>query len=685
MEALEGDTAGCLLPCTASERETCQIVTKLVGWRTLLLGSKFEIREEFDAYCQLCIVIDPFLPQTVDYIDKRQLPPCSELLESLLTTHRCIGSLRVDLSDDESTSVPLLRTACRNKWIKTVSLTGMPASTANTISDLLPCLTQIEKLTLTSRELSLDAFLAPLCALLHATSSLKTLRLSVIVEETKTINTLFATLSRKPIIRELHFHTLELDCDPCLPELQQYLGSTTVLRALSVCTRKLSIQTAVLEGLLANRSVENFSLLTFIGNEGSGAMVSRIIRENSVIRKLIILCAEERQRGLHSVCAGWLLPLIENDTLEEVQFSLSMMPQKVWSALLHALPAKENLKTVCVNGRVTYSHFRWFYTEMKRSGSGGKVHFGYTHLTEDAEMLHYDAFLGADLSIAEGGEGRLAAALQLKNCRLIRSLDICIDSDHMKLSSALAEYLESTTGLRRLGLRVRNAVQLEADSQNPWWTMILKSLSRNKSVKVLSVGMCGMNVRDIQDLAESIKRNKYMTDVQFAEEEKADAVVFFRRLAEGIGDNYTLTEVRCSDHPGPDAHSDWLAVQETTWRNFGFVVRAGRVKRASRLDRYVTGALERVVRYPSLMDEVSRRSGINREQLEVLMRGRLKKTKSMDGFMRVTGVVKERVICHPASDGRMQLDELNEDCWYLVRRYLTADDVKHGTVKVDSV
>ncbi|KAH6921585.1 hypothetical protein HPB50_002479 [Hyalomma asiaticum] len=498
-----------------------------------------------------------------------------------------------------------------------------------------------------SRELSLDALLAPLSALLHASSSLKTLRLSVVVDETKTIDKLFVTLSRKPIIRELHFHALELDGDPCVPELQQYLGSTTVLKALSVCTGKLSIQTAVLEGLLANRSVENFSLLTFIGNEDSGALVSRIIKENSVIRNLTILSAEERQRGLHSVCAGWLLPLIENYTLEEVQLSLSMLHQKAWSALLHALPAKENLKMVCVNGRMTYSHFRWFYAEMKRSGSGGKVHFGYTHLTEDAELLHYEAFLGADLSIAEDGEGRLAAALQLKNCRLIRSLDISIESDHMRLSSALAEYLESTTGLRRLSLRVRSAVQPAADSQNRWWKVILKSLSRNKSVKVLSIGMCGMNVRDIQDLADSIKRN--------------------------------------NDHPGPDAHSDWLAVQETTWRNFGFVVRAGRVKRASRFDRYVTGALERVVRYPSLLDEVSRRSGINREQLEVLMRGRLKKTKSMDGFMRATGVVKERVICHPASDGRMQLDELNEDCWYLVRRYLTADDVKHGTVKVDSV
>ncbi|KAL3192593.1 hypothetical protein MRX96_059007 [Rhipicephalus microplus] len=57
------------------------------------------------------------------------------------------------------------------------------------------------------------------------------------------------------------------------------------------------------------------------------------------------------------------------------------------------------------------------------------------------------------------------------------------------------------------------------------------------------------------------------------------------------------------------------------------------------------------------------------------------RVRSMDGFMRAVGVVKERVICHPAEDGRMQLDDLNEDCWSHVRRYLVTDDVRRGAVQ----
>ncbi|KAL1443094.1 hypothetical protein MTO96_046120, partial [Rhipicephalus appendiculatus] len=100
---------------------------------------------------------------------------------------------------------------------------------------------------------------------------------------------------------------------------------------------------------------------------------------------------------------------------------------------------------------------------------------------------------------------------------------------------------------------------------------------------------------------------------------------------------------------------------------------------------YVTGALERVARCPCLLDDVARSAKLNRAELAVLVRDRLMQTKSMDGFMRLVGVVKERVVCHPADNGRMQLDDLNEDCWSLVRRYLATDDVKCDVAQVYSV
>ncbi|KAL1421589.1 hypothetical protein MTO96_023024 [Rhipicephalus appendiculatus] len=69
---------------------------------------------------------------------------------------------------------------------------------------------------------------------------------------------------------------------------------------------------------------------------------------------------------------------------------------------------------------------------------------------------------------------------------------------------------------------------------------------------------------------------------------------------------------------------------------------------------------------------------MDQSELVSSVRNRLKGTKSLDGFMRFTGVVKELVVCHPSDDDRMQLDDFNEDYWTHVRRYLFIDDVKSG-------
>ncbi|KAL1470266.1 hypothetical protein MTO96_024435 [Rhipicephalus appendiculatus] len=90
-------------------------------------------------------------------------------------------------------------------------------------------------------------------------------------------------------------------------------------------------------------------------------------------------------------------------------------------------------------------------------------------------------------------------------------------------------------------------------------------------------------------------------------------------------------------------------------------------------------------RYPALLEEVTRTAKFDQAELAVLVRDRLMGIQSMDGFMRFVGVVKERVVCHPSDDGRMQIDDLNEDCWRHVLWYLVTDDVKCDAVEIVSV
>ncbi|KAL1447886.1 hypothetical protein MTO96_044192 [Rhipicephalus appendiculatus] len=64
-----------------------------------------------------------------------------------------------------------------------------------------------------------------------------------------------------------------------------------------------------------------------------------------------------------------------------------------------------------------------------------------------------------------------------------------------------------------------------------------------------------------------------------------------------------------------------------------------------------------------------------------MIRSRLSVFEGLHDFMRLTGVVKGSVTCAPPVEGGgMQLKDLGNDCWRLVRRYLSFDDVKCSTV-----
>ncbi|KAL3224257.1 hypothetical protein MRX96_049583 [Rhipicephalus microplus] len=84
------------------------------------------------------------------------------------------------------------------------------------------------------------------------------------------------------------------------------------------------------------------------------------------------------------------------------------------------------------------------------------------------------------------------------------------------------------------------------------------------------------------------------------------------------------------------------------------------------------------MQHPALLVEVTELLKVEKAELVNSIRDRLEGLETLDGFMKLAGVIKERVVCHPSDDGCTQLDALNEDCWRHVRQYLFLDDVKEG-------
>ncbi|KAH7986535.1 hypothetical protein HPB49_025919 [Dermacentor silvarum] len=85
--------------------------------------------------------------------------------------------------------------------------------------------------------------------------------------------------------------------------------------------------------------------------------------------------------------------------------------------------------------------------------------------------------------------------------------------------------------------------------------------------------------------------------------------------------------------------------------------------------------LDRVSRHPALVAELAEVLSISQVETAGMVQRRFRSIEGLHEFMRLAGVVKERVTCLPREDGHMQLDDLNDDCWAHVRRFLELDDV----------
>lgn len=341
MEGSQDGASDHLVPCTAADNLTCQIVDTLSTWNKLLLGSKLELREESATSGQLHLTRHGYkhligISPMDEYFDALRLPQYPELIGWLLRTHRCIASVSLKLSADEITSLSVLDALRHSSGTKALKLYFGDMEALNAASKIIPCLTKIEELHCTgsiTNEARPDGFIAALSALLQASSSLRNLYLTGLhgpVAETLftgfllTINTL----------KELYLEDSRLICDAYPHAISDYLGTTMVLTVLSFKIKHEVVQRAILDGVLRNRSIEKLSIGCFIGNDQSTAQVAAVISGNSLIRDLTISLVCNYLDEPNFIYGCWIPPLTQSDTLEEVRFLLSIYSLRQSGSLL---------------------------------------------------------------------------------------------------------------------------------------------------------------------------------------------------------------------------------------------------------------------------------------------------------------------------------------------------------------
>lgn len=691
---LQGLSRDYEMPCTATDQITCHIVQHLPALNKWLLYNQSQLRESTGKCGQFSLVIWrwPVLrTSTDDTLRKRR--QADILLNGLLKTHRCIGEINFLSCELATEHSPDIRSdaLAQNSSVKVLKLN------TNHINDRLWAaicsLVQIEEFKIEPGKFCSSPVPSALAALLRTAQSLISLGVPDLWFDEAQANEFLTALTANATLKELSIRE-SMRYGPLLlnrSAFAEFLKSTLTLTTLTItipfsaCYQQAQNHWLwILEGLVKNRTIQNVSLAYVIVDEESSALITKIFAENKVIRTFSMISKRERlDARFMSMSECWLRALAENNTLENIRLHIAIWTTKQWKHFFSTIAKQKNMKRATIQVTLGDRHLLPELCKMlKETGAEDKVSLGQFNVGEERGIVECKAISGLHAFKGQYAKAELCSILKilpsLHHVKFL-CLEIAVTDVDTALCSFIGEYITATHALEKLDLMLRSD-QIEDNAGDPFLTTFIESLPRNKSIKHLKVCVSHMQLERIKLLADVILLSKSIRTVSFNVERSCNGGMFFRRLSVGIVDNYQLLGVASGySSAGDKAFEDWYGVLEVTRRNSDLLTRAAAFVNGDRQDRCAACALDRVVRHTALPEEVAKQASVSEADASAMVRRAFGRLQDLDEFMRLSGVVRERVVCHPRDDGRVQLDGLNHYCWAAVRRYLFIGDIKDST------
>lgn len=690
----------CRLPCTAEEGRECHVVENVPIWNDLLFHIHCELREASGRRGQLSLRGFNFsFPRPAGrragelWIQQRALVS----LNWLLKTHRCIGS--VDQNSSNVYTNPLDGLFCDglrgNASVKELRIQFREVSKHARLCAAISSLDRMERLECECSIAAPGGLAVALGRLLWATMCLSVLKIPRLQVTEDEGDQFVAGLRGNNTLKELSVCESGFDEVSLTnrPEFAKYLQNTTTLTALSI---EAPVERSngpndywrwIFEGLSANRTVRKLRLRPLTITERSAKRIAKIIAENTVLQSLELSPqSNPPNQQLAVFCNCWLEAFMDNQTLEQVRLVSPIWRVREWELFFTAVALKENLKKVTVSvspcNRDTLPEL---WEILRESGARKKVLLdaGCYTVGTDQRMLECGVFTEVAAYRSKYTTpalcGTLKQTVMLSHVRYL-FLQVAIRDLDGPITSAISEYFRTTTSLERLNLNATLDAPVD-DLQKRSWKIVTGSLLLNNSLRHLSVDAItrsNTNDEDIQCLADSVRLSGAIHSAEYRSEQDEKSCIFVRRLSEGIEENYTLLNVSLCTSLEIDALAqwEWYSVLQTARRNSDLLTRASAFVSRARTDRRGAAALERMSRHSMLAEKVARLSSVGKTEAAAMVREAVARLGPMNEFMRLSGVVREQVVCHPRGDGRLQLDDLSEHCWAVLRRYLTLLDVK---------
>ncbi|KAK8780941.1 hypothetical protein V5799_017717 [Amblyomma americanum] len=245
-----------------------------------------------------------------------------------------------------------------------------------------------------------------------------------------------------------------------------------------------------------------------------------------------------------------------------------------------------------------------------------------------------------------------------------------------RVQDAMANYVASAPStLERVDIRTPDDLYDWMEPQSPdASSSVVSALCTKSSLRAIALSVLRMSEKDSKMLARAAMQSRRLERVSLSTTYGLMSAAFHRSLAPCVDSNYRLLHVGFSGMSRPVPMEE-AAVMRATGRNRGLVERAARFV-LGRRNRYCACAFEMVSLHPRVAEIVREQAVVGPIEAKWMIRIAAKSLVSLHDYMRLTGVVKDSVQCYGPREAGMQLDDLDEDSWWHVRKYLKVSDVE---------
>ncbi|KAH7982691.1 hypothetical protein HPB52_006554 [Rhipicephalus sanguineus] len=370
-------------------------------------------------------------------------------------------------------------------------------------------------------------------SLVRTSPSLVVLGLQGTSMEEQATNNLLSCLVQSGILKEL---TLRRSLVPvaCREELLKYLMLAPSLTSFSFAGDSEKTEMAVLEGIFHNKTLSKVVISRFTGGIESIQLVARIIGENTVISSLVILSIYEDVSPIHNAAYDtWIEALGKNEALEELSIPYQIWNPKQWIRFIDILSSKHRLEKVYVlSDSTNHNLLTHVCHTLEDNGVHDKVSCGLYFAEDNIELLKYKMFSGLFLVGDVHEDVKTAVLLQLPDCGHVTSLVLEIPRGNLAMSSALAEYVQSTSVLRKL--EVSTGFADDFDISDGWWKVIVESLARNNSITELVFYVDSVSNRDVDSIADAVNASRNIRKFTFGDCTVTSRRAFVSRLSNSL-------------------------------------------------------------------------------------------------------------------------------------------------------